>query len=206
MSSPGETHRWNPTRLARSSDSPYHGGIELTACAGAAAATQPGSLLTVTDINERNARVIQEFRANAGTVGGPFEGATMLLLHTEGAKSGQPRVNPLVYLPDGERYVIIASKGGSPEDPQWYRNLLADPNAEIEVDTRRIPVRATMITGPERDELYARQVQRRPAFAEYEKRTTRTIPVIALEPIGEVRDGGGAPGGPRSRIERPGHR
>ena len=160
----------------------------------------------MTDLHDRNARIIEEFRANEGKVGGPFEGATMLLLHTEGAKSGQPRVNPLVYLPDGERYVIIASKGGSPEDPQWYRNLLADPNAEIEVDTRRIPVRATMITGPERDELYARQVQRRPAFAEYEKRTTRTIPVIALEPIGEVRDGGGAPGGPRSRIERPGHR
>ena len=134
------------------------------------------------DIRERNARVIEEFRANAGTVGGPWEGATMLLLHTRGAKSGRPRVNPLVYLPDGERYVIIASKGGAPEDPQWYRNLLADPDVEIEVGTRRISVRATEITGPERDELYARQVERRPAFAEYEKRTTRPIPVIALEP------------------------
>jgi deazaflavin-dependent oxidoreductase (nitroreductase family) len=134
------------------------------------------------DINERNARVIEEFRANGGSVGGPWEGATMLLLHTKGAKSGQPRVNPLVYLPDGERYVIIASKGGAPEDPQWYRNLLADPNVEIEVGMRRLPVRATEITGPERDELYARQVARRPAFAEYEQRTTRKIPVIALKP------------------------
>ena len=106
----------------------------------------------------------------------------MLLLHTKGAKSGQPRVNPLVYLPDGERYVIIASKGGAPEDPQRYRNLLADPDVEIEVGKRMIPVRATEITGPERDELYARQVERRPAFAEYEQRTTRKIPVIALEP------------------------
>jgi len=136
----------------------------------------------MTDLHDRNARIIEEFRANEGKVGGPFEGATMLLLHTTGAKSGLPRVNPLVYLPDGERYVIIASKGGAPEDPQWYRNLLADPNDEIEVGTRRFPVRATVITGPERDELYARQVARRPAFAEYETRTTRTIPVIALEP------------------------
>ena len=133
-------------------------------------------------MTDRNARIIEEFRANDGKVGGPFEGATMLLLHTKGAKSGLPRVNPLVYLPDGGRYVVIASKGGAPEDPQWYRNLLADPNVEIEVGTRRFPVRATVITGPERDELYARQVERRPAFAEYEKRTTRTIPVIALEP------------------------
>lgn len=135
------------------------------------------------DINERNARVIEEFRANAGVVGGPWEGATMLLLHTKGAKSGLPRVNPLVYLPDGKRYVIIASKGGAPEDPQWYRNLLANPDVEIEVGTSTIPVRATEITGPERDELYARQVVRRPAFAEYEQRTTRTIPVIALTPL-----------------------
>ncbi len=142
----------------------------------------------ITDLHERNARIIEEFRANDGKVGGPFEGATMLLLHTKGAKSGLPRVNPLVYLPDGERYVIIASKGGAPEDPQWYRNLLADPNVEIEVDTRRFPVRATVITGPERDVLYARQVERRPAFAEYEKRTTRTIPVIALEPRGDGQD------------------
>ena len=134
------------------------------------------------DIRERNARVIEEFRANAGTVGGPWEGATMLLLHTTGAKSGQPRVNPLVYLPDGERYVIIASKGGAPDDPQWYRNLLANPDVEIEVGTETVPVRAREITGPERDELYARQVERRPAFAEYEQRTQRKIPVIALEP------------------------
>ena len=83
------------------------------------------------DLSERNARVIEEFRANGGTVGGPWEGATMLLLHTKGAKTGQPRVDPLVYLPDGERYVVIASKGGAPEDPHWYRNLLADSNVEI---------------------------------------------------------------------------
>lgn len=142
------------------------------------------------DLRERNRRVIEEFRANGGTVGGPWEGATMLLLHTKGARSGRSRVNPLVYLPDGDRYVIVASKGGAPEDPQWYRNLLADPDVEIEVGTERIHVHATVITGPERDELYARQVERRPAFAEYRQRTTRTIPVIALE----RREDAGSPG------------
>lgn len=91
--------------------------------------------------------------------------------------------NPLVYLPDGDRYVVIASKGGAPNHPDWYHNLLADPNVEIEVGTERIPVRATVITGPERDELYARQVERRAGFAQYEKKTTRKIPVIALEPV-----------------------
>lgn len=135
------------------------------------------------DPSDWNAAIIEEFRANAGKVGGPFEGATMLLLHTKGAKSGLPRTNPLVYLPDGDRFVVIASKGGAPEDPQWYRNLLADPNLEVEVGTRTIPVRATVITGPERDELYARQVERRPAFADYERKTARKIPVIALEPV-----------------------
>lgn len=135
------------------------------------------------DPSDWNAAIIEEFRANAGKVGGPFEGATMLLLHTKGAKSGLPRTNPLVYLPDGDRFVVIASKGGAPEDPQWYRNLLADPNVEVEVGTRTIPVRATVITGPERDELYARQVERRPAFADYERKTARKIPVIALEPV-----------------------
>jgi deazaflavin-dependent oxidoreductase (nitroreductase family) len=135
------------------------------------------------DPNDWNASIIDEFRANAGKVGGPFEGSTLLLLHTKGAKSGQPRTNPLVYVPDGDRFVVIASKGGAPADPQWYRNLLADPNVEIEIDARKIPVTATVITGPERDELYARQVERQPAFADYERKTERKIPVIALEPV-----------------------
>lgn len=137
------------------------------------------------DPNDFNAHTIEEFRANEGKVGGYFEGATMLLLHTKGAKSGLPRTNPLVYLPDGGRYVVIASKGGHPAHPDWYHNLLGDPNVEIEVGTQRIPVRATVITGPEREELYARQVERRPGFADYEKKTTRRIPVIALEPVSE---------------------
>lgn len=132
--------------------------------------------------NDRNAGIIEEFRANAGRVGGFFEGKTLLLLHTRGAKTGLPRTNPLVYLPDGERFVVIASKGGAPSDPDWFRNLVADPNVTVEVGTQTIPARAVVITGPERDELYARQAERLPAFADYERKATRTIPVIALEP------------------------
>lgn len=135
------------------------------------------------DRRDRNAAIIDEFRASGGKVGGYFEGATMLLLHTRGRKSGLPRTNPLVYLPDGDRFVVFATKGGAPTDPDWFRNLVANPNVTIEVDSRTIPVRAVVITGPERDELYARQVERRPAFADYEKKTTRRIPVVALEPV-----------------------
>jgi len=138
------------------------------------------------DPNDFNAHTIAEFRANDGTVGGYFEGATMLLLHTKGAKSGLPRTNPLVYLPDGDRYVVFASKGGAPTHPDWFHNLLADPSVEIEVGTKTIPVRATVITGPERDELYARAVERRPGFADYPRKTTRIIPAIALEPVTEA--------------------
>ncbi len=135
------------------------------------------------DSKDRNARIIEEFRANEGKVGGYFAGRPMLLLHTKGRKTGLPRTNPVVYLPDGDRFVIIASKGGAPKDPQWCRNLVADPNVEIEVGTRTIPVKAVVITGPERDELYARQAEKMPAFADYERKTERTIPVIALEPV-----------------------
>jgi len=135
------------------------------------------------DPNDWNAKIIEEFRTNDGKVGGPFEGATMLLLHTKGRKTGEPRVNPLVYLPDGERYVVFASKGGAPTDPEWFLNLVADPDLTIEVGTQTIPVKATVITGPERDALFARQVELRPSFAEYESKTTRVIPAIALEPV-----------------------
>jgi deazaflavin-dependent oxidoreductase (nitroreductase family) len=139
-------------------------------------------MVEVTDRHARNTRIIEEFRANGGKVGPPFEGRPMLLLHTKGRKTGQPRINPLVYLADGDRFVIIASKGGAPRDPQWYRNLVANPDVEIEVDTRTIPVKAVVVTGPERDELYARQAVVMPAFAEYQRRAGRVIPVIALEP------------------------
>ena len=133
--------------------------------------------------DEWNRQVTEEFHANAGVVGGMFEGMTLLLLHHTGAKSGAERINPLVYRRDGDHYVIFASKGGAPKDPQWYRNLVADPNVEIEVGTRTIPVKAVVVTGPERDELYGRQAEIMPAFADYERKTERTIPVIALEPV-----------------------
>ncbi len=135
----------------------------------------------MTSQNDFNERIIAEFRANEGVVGGPFAGAPMLLLTTTGAKSGQPRTTPLVYLPDGDRWVIIASKGGAPQNPGWYHNLIAHPDVTIEVGTETIPVTAREIRGTERDRLYAEQARLRPAFAEYQAKTSRKIPVIALE-------------------------
>ena len=113
-----------------------------------------------------------------------MHGATMLLLHTRGARTGLERVNPLVYLPDGDRYVVFATKGGAPTNPDWYHNLVANPHVEIEVGTRTIPVRATEIEDDaEREHLYARQVERREGFAEYPERSGgRRIPVMAREP------------------------
>lgn len=132
------------------------------------------------DVNAWNKANIAEFRANSGKVGGIFKDATMLLLHTKGTKSGAERVNPLVYLPDGDNWVIIASKGGDPKHPDWYHNLIAQPNASIEVGTETIDVAAKVVTGPERDNLYAGQVARFASFGEYEKATTRKIPVFRL--------------------------
>lgn len=132
-----------------------------------------------------NANIIEEFRKNDGKVGGGFDGATMLLLHTAGRKTGKEYVNPLVYLPDGDRWVVFGSKGGAPGDPDWVRNLEANPDTTIEVGTETTPVRAIKILRlePERDDLYSRQVARRPAFAEYEVKTDgiRKIPVVVLE-------------------------
>jgi deazaflavin-dependent oxidoreductase (nitroreductase family) len=132
--------------------------------------------------NDFNQKIIAEFRANAGKVGGPFEGAAVLLLRSTGAKSGAERINPLVYLPDGDHWVIIASKGGAPKHPDWYHNLIAHPDASIEVGTDTIDVEAKPVTGSERDALYARQVARFATFGDYEKKTTRTIPVFRLTP------------------------
>ncbi|MGH2598292.1 MAG: nitroreductase family deazaflavin-dependent oxidoreductase [Dehalococcoidia bacterium] len=137
-------------------------------------------MTTQSDFSDFNQRIIAEFRANGGVVGGRFAGAPMLLLTTVGAKSGQRRTTPLVYLPDDERFVIIASKGGAPTHPAWYHNLMAYPETTIEVGTETIPVTAVVVAGEERDRLYARQAELRPAFAEYQAKTTRRIPVIAL--------------------------
>lgn len=137
--------------------------------------------MSETSANNWNSKIIEEFRANGGKVGGPFEGGTLLLLTTTGAKSGKQRVNPLAYLPDGERYVIFASKAGAPTNPDWYYNLVAHPQVTLEVGTEQFEATATEVTGGERDQLYARIVERMPGFGDYEKKTTRKIPVIALE-------------------------
>jgi deazaflavin-dependent oxidoreductase (nitroreductase family) len=132
-----------------------------------------------------NAQIIEEFRANDGRVGGMFEGSTLLLLHHLGAKSGQWRVNPLVYDRDDARYVIFASKAGAPTHPAWYHNLMAHPTVEIEVGAKRLRVLASEATGEERDRLFRAQAERSPQFAEYETKTARTIPVIVLTPRAE---------------------
>jgi deazaflavin-dependent oxidoreductase (nitroreductase family) len=134
----------------------------------------------MSEFDDFNTRIIAEFRANHGKVGGNFEGAPMVLVHTTGARTGAERVNPLMYLPDGDRYLIFASKGGADTHPAWYRNLLAHPDIEIEVGDETIPVHAEELKGAERDEKYAEQARRYPGFAEYQKKTSRVIPVIAL--------------------------
>jgi len=132
-----------------------------------------------------NAKIIDEFRANEGRVGGMFEGLPLLLLHHTGAKSGQSRVNPLAYQADDGRYVIFASKAGAPENPAWYHNLMAHPQAQIEVGTDTIDVVASETTGEERERLFRTQVERVPQFAEYEQKAAgRVIPVVVLTPAG----------------------
>jgi deazaflavin-dependent oxidoreductase (nitroreductase family) len=127
-----------------------------------------------------NAQIIEEFRANGGRVGRMFEGTPLLLLHHTGAKSGKSRVNPLAYNRDGERYVIFASKGGAPTNPDWYHNLKAHPEVTIEVGTDTINAIASEATGEERERLFAAQAERSPAFAEYQAKVDRLIPVILL--------------------------
>jgi deazaflavin-dependent oxidoreductase (nitroreductase family) len=133
--------------------------------------------------NERNKAIIEEFRANHGKVTGRHATSTLLLLTTEGAKSGKTHTTPVVYLADGERLVVFATRGGAPANPDWYRNLVAHPVVTVEVGDMRFKARATPVKGEERDRLYARQVERAPSFAEYEQRTTRKIPVVALQRV-----------------------
>jgi deazaflavin-dependent oxidoreductase (nitroreductase family) len=131
--------------------------------------------------NDFNTKIIEEFRANAGKVGGMFNGAPMVLLTSKGAKSGGSHTTPLVYLQDGDRIIVFGSMGGAPKHPQWYRNLVANPDASIEVGAEQYPVKAVVTSGAERDELFQRQASLMPQFAEYAKKTTRLIPVVALE-------------------------
>ena len=132
-------------------------------------------------MSDFNTQIIEEFRANDGRVGGMFKGVSLLLLHTIGVKSGKERINPLAYQSDGDRYVIFASFAGSPANPAWYHNLVAHPDVTVEVGTDRFPVHARVAEGDERDRLWARQKELVPTFADYQRKTTRPIPVIVLE-------------------------
>ena len=129
-----------------------------------------------------NAQIIEEFHANQGRIGGMFEGLPLLLLYHTGAKSGKSRINPLAYQADDGRYVVFASKGGAPTNPDWYHNLKAHPNVTVEVGTDTIDVVASEATGEERDRLYRTQAERTPQFAEYQQKTDRVIPVMVLTP------------------------
>jgi deazaflavin-dependent oxidoreductase (nitroreductase family) len=134
----------------------------------------------MTDVTDWNSKIIEEFRANGGKVGGPFEGAPMLLLHTTGRKSGRERVNPLVYLQVGDDIAIFGSKAGAPTDPDWYRNLAANPEVTVEIDGETVPMRARVAEGEERTRIFDRQKQAMPGFAEYEAKAGRPIPVVVL--------------------------
>lgn len=132
-------------------------------------------------MSDWNKQIIEEFRQNDGKVGGSFAGAPLLLLTTTGARSGIARTTPVMYLPDGERLIIFASKAGAATNPDWYHNLVAHPDATVEVGSETFTVTAAEVTGEERDQLYAKQAALYPGFADYEAKTTRRIPVIALQ-------------------------
>ena len=130
--------------------------------------------------NDWNKKIIEEFRANDGQVGGYFKNTPLLLLHTTGAKTGKPRLNPVAYLKDGDRYVVIASKGGAPDNPDWYYNVVANPQVHVEVGTEEFQARARVTEEPERTRLYERMAAKNPGFAQYPDKTSRVIPVISL--------------------------
>lgn len=135
------------------------------------------------DLNDWNASIIAEFRANAGKVGGSFANAPMVLITTRGARTGKQRTNPLVCLPDGDRLVVFASKGGAPTNPDWYYNLRANPEVTVEFGSETFATRAVIVDGAERERLFGELARRFPAFAQYQAKTTRRIPVIVLERV-----------------------
>jgi deazaflavin-dependent oxidoreductase (nitroreductase family) len=134
-------------------------------------------------MSDWNKKIIEEFRANGGKVGGGFEGKPLLLLHTKGAKSGEERVNPVAYTKDEDKLVVIASKGGAPTNPDWYYNIVANPLVTVEVGTEKLQAQATLATEPDRSRLYDQMAEVMPGFNDYKLKTTRDIPVIILTPI-----------------------
>ncbi|MDQ1396566.1 MAG: hypothetical protein QOG64_1825 [Acidimicrobiaceae bacterium] len=136
----------------------------------------------MTDVNDWNTKIIEEFRSNGGKVGGQFEGAPLLLLHSTGAKTGETRVHPVMYRSDGDRFVIFASKAGATTNPDWYHNLVANPKASVEVGNETLDVVARVAEGDERERLWSAQKVEYPGFADYEKTAGgREIPVVVLE-------------------------
>lgn len=140
--------------------------------------------MSTNQINQINQDVIEQFRANGGVINdGMFKGAPIVLLTTKGAKSGTTYTTPVVYTRDGERVVIIASKGGAPTHPGWYHNIVANPDdVKVEVGTQKFDAKVTIPDGAERDRLFDAQAALMPNFAEYQRKTTRRIPVVVLEP------------------------
>jgi len=134
------------------------------------------------DTDDWNQKIIAEFRANGGAVGGQFEGAPLLLLHSTGARSGKERINPMMYQAVDAGFAVFASKAGAPSNPDWYYNLVAHPDASVEVGGQTLSVRARIAEADERDRIWTRQKELYPGFADYERSTTREIPVVILEP------------------------
>lgn len=132
------------------------------------------------DLKAYNQAIIEEFRANGGKVGGDFAGNQLLLLTTTGAKTGLARTNPLACLEDGGRYIIVASYAGAPTNPPWYYNLVANPRVSVEVGTQRFDAEAEVVAEPERSRLFQKMITVMPGFAEYQRKTARVIPVVAL--------------------------
>ena len=134
-------------------------------------------------MSDMNQKIIEEFRANEGKVGGFFAGRTLLLLHTTGAKSGKERVNPLATFEDGDRLVVVASKGGAPTNPDWYYNVLANPMVSVEYGTDKFQAQAAIASEPERTQLYEKMESNFAGFTDYKEKTDRVIPVLTLSRI-----------------------
>jgi deazaflavin-dependent oxidoreductase (nitroreductase family) len=143
----------------------------------------PEMTLSPSNRKEFNRLLIEEFRTNGGKVTGQFADRPLMLLTTTGAKSGRPYTTPVVYTKDGDGFVVIASKGGAPTNPDWYHNLVAHPAATIELPAERFQAKARLTAGEERDRLYDNQAREMPNFAEYQQKTTRRIPVFVLERV-----------------------
>jgi deazaflavin-dependent oxidoreductase (nitroreductase family) len=135
------------------------------------------------DFDEMNRQVIAEFRESGGKAGGVFEGKPLVLVHHVGAKSGKERIAPLVPLLEGDRIFVFASKGGADTNPDWYHNLVANPDTVVEQGTETFRVTARVLSGDERDDVYAKQTEAEPQFGEYQRKTSRVIPVIELQRV-----------------------